>query len=375
MASAKPYIGCKIGLISKAQNRYEGILYTIDKINSTVVLAKVKCFGTEGRPTDRPLPPKNEVYEYITFRGSDIKDIGLCEPAAYHHSSLPSDPAIIHSSSAIPSNVSSMLGPLSPMKMPMSNPLVASSLLNHQYASAIGPLLQDMHIRRGPMVEKAVQTMQMESSRPVRGLASSQEQQWDRRQLQRPRYETYQNRRDVDVRMRSGPAFTTSRQESLRQNIENRPPPSRRQGTRRRSHGRGQLMMNSIPSPVLKFDTDFDFDSSNAQFIKEEMERKNMSIKDGNYELDRNAKEGTHLTAEEDPCGPKRYYDKSKSFFDNIPSDNGLRLRWAEERKRNLETFGVPGVPFRGQSFRGGYGGRRGQGSSQASSSARGGHM
>lgn len=38
-------------------------------------------------------------------------------------------------------------------------------------------------------------------------------------------------------------------------------------------------MMNSIPSPVLKFDTDFDFESSNAQFIKEEMERKNMIIK------------------------------------------------------------------------------------------------
>lgn len=40
MSSTKPYIGCKIGLISKAQNRYEGILYTIDKVNSTVVLAK-----------------------------------------------------------------------------------------------------------------------------------------------------------------------------------------------------------------------------------------------------------------------------------------------------------------------------------------------
>lgn len=40
MSSAKPYIGCKIGLISKAQNRYEGVLYTIDKVNSTVVLAK-----------------------------------------------------------------------------------------------------------------------------------------------------------------------------------------------------------------------------------------------------------------------------------------------------------------------------------------------
>lgn len=63
-----------------------------------------------------------------------------------------------------------------------------------------GPLLQDMHFRRGPMVEKAVQTIQMENSRPVRGLASSQEQQWDRRQLQRPRYDTYQNQRDVDVK-------------------------------------------------------------------------------------------------------------------------------------------------------------------------------
>lgn len=32
-------------------------------------------------------------------------------------------------------------------------------------------------------------------------------------------------------------------------------------------------MVANVPSPVLKFDTDFDFDSSNAQFIKEELER------------------------------------------------------------------------------------------------------
>uniref|UniRef100_A0A3Q3GFN2 Sm domain-containing protein n=1 Tax=Kryptolebias marmoratus TaxID=37003 RepID=A0A3Q3GFN2_KRYMA len=103
MASTKPYIGCKIGLISKAQNRYEGILYTIDKTNSTVVLANVKCFGTEGRPTDRPTPTKDDVYEYITFRVSDIKDITLCEsPRSY---GLPPDSAIIQSSSASSSSV------------------------------------------------------------------------------------------------------------------------------------------------------------------------------------------------------------------------------------------------------------------------------
>uniref|UniRef100_A0A3B3D6S4 LSM family member 14B n=1 Tax=Oryzias melastigma TaxID=30732 RepID=A0A3B3D6S4_ORYME len=189
--------------------------------------------------------------------------------------------------------------------MPAYNQLAASSLLNHQYASAIGK-------SASPMVEKAVQTIQMENSRPVRGLASSQEQQWDRRQLQR----------------------------------------------RRRSHGRGQLMMNNVPSPVLQFDTDFDFDSSNAQFIKEELEREKMSTRGNQL---KNAKEGMHVSAEDDHLGPKRYYDKSKSFFDNIPSDNGLRLTWAEERKRNLETFGVPGQFFRGQSIRGGFGGRREQ--------------
>merc|ERR1712036_80456 len=75
-----PYLGSKISLISKSEIRYEGILYTIDTKDSTVALSKVRSFGTEDRPTDRPVAPRDEVYEYIIFRGTDIKDIRVCQP-------------------------------------------------------------------------------------------------------------------------------------------------------------------------------------------------------------------------------------------------------------------------------------------------------
>uniref|UniRef100_A0A8C6UT09 Lsm14-like N-terminal domain-containing protein n=1 Tax=Neogobius melanostomus TaxID=47308 RepID=A0A8C6UT09_9GOBI len=121
MNSAKPYLGCKIALISMAQNRYVGMLYTIDKVNSTVVLAKVKCYGTEDRPADRPTPPRNDVYEYITFRGSDIKDISLWEAPPSQHGLAP-DPAIL----------------LVSVQVPVYHQFPSQSLHNEDYATALG---------------------------------------------------------------------------------------------------------------------------------------------------------------------------------------------------------------------------------------------
>uniref|UniRef100_A0A3Q0RZI8 LSM family member 14B n=1 Tax=Amphilophus citrinellus TaxID=61819 RepID=A0A3Q0RZI8_AMPCI len=329
MSRGTPYIGSKISLISKAQIRYEGILSSVDTDRSTVGLAKVKSYGTEDRHADRPMPPKDEVYEYIIFRGSDIKDITVSEPPKPHHG-LPQDPAIVQSSIG---SSSAMYRPRwSPYRdmMPTYNQLAASSLLNQQYSAALGLGLQGQ-ARRAPMVEQAVQTMPLASAAQKRGKPATQAQN---KPLVRPPQRPV--RSGAQVQKENIP--TSNLHFALI-------PGSRRP----RNRSRGQLIVKNSKATTLEFESDFDFESANAQFkddLTKEVEE--------SWEAQESPPE-----QEEEPLRDK-YYDKAKCFFDNISADlKPRRTTWAEEKKLNIETFGVPGRFLRGRGFRGR--GRKGQ--------------
>ncbi|KAJ8125393.1 hypothetical protein O1611_g8247 [Lasiodiplodia mahajangana] len=95
------FLGSRISLISKSDIRYSGILHEINSEESTVSLENVKSYGTEGRrgnPSDE-VAASEQIYEYIVFRGSDVKDLRIeqapAPPKENQPPPVPDDPAIV----------------------------------------------------------------------------------------------------------------------------------------------------------------------------------------------------------------------------------------------------------------------------------------
>jgi protein LSM14 len=138
--------------------------------------------------------------------------------------------------------------------------------------------------------------------------------------------------------------------------------------------GRGQRGGPHVAGKKLELpDTDFDFESSNAKFNKQDLVKE--AIATGSPIVE----EEKELNGEDEvptsPSAAPSAYNKSSSFFDNISSEtrdreegaNRGRERRGEEEKKNIETFGQGSVDgyrggYRGRGRGRGYGGQRGRG-------------
>ncbi|KAJ7593284.1 Scd6-like Sm domain-containing protein [Mycena floridula] len=99
---ATTFIGKPISLISHSDVRYRGILAGIDPQNSTIQLSNVFSMGTESRrPVTEFIPPVPDPYEYIIFRASEVKDLTVdtANDGPRVQRSVHDDPAVIGASS------------------------------------------------------------------------------------------------------------------------------------------------------------------------------------------------------------------------------------------------------------------------------------
>ncbi|SCO69077.1 trailer hitch homolog, putative [Plasmodium vivax] len=294
--STLPYIGSKISLISNSEIRYEGILYTINTHESTVALQNVRSFGTEGR-RQPDIPPSNEIYDFIIFRGKDIKDVTVSEAAK----TIPDDPAIVSMNIA-----------------PSSKTNLSDNINYNNNVSMNKP----MKTQNNMMQQQNDRSMNMNN----------------RRYFNRQNYNFYYNNNPNNSGHNHNHNHNSNHNNSYNNSGRNF---NNFKYKNFRNYERPYIIgeLESQPNPALKskFSPDFDFSTNNLKFDKSTI-------------LDEKNKDPLTLNNNIQVGG----YDKNSSFFDNISCETLDKQQGKDERvdreklrMLDVDTFGIAAAHYR----------------------------
>jgi len=388
MSGPIPFLGSKISLISKSEIRYEGILYTIDAQESIIALAKVRSFGTEDRPTEMPVPARDEVYEYIIFRGTDIKKIEVCDTPKQQNlpGGLHNDPAIVqHSAPAVPSSFQAApfsrqsLGPIGGGLGLSYDILVGGSRSSTPTGNRKSPV-SDAGVQVSPPPQAATREEKKKSPVQQQQRQQQQQQQQQAAQQERPQRRSsgqQQQGQNYHEQNRSNQNYPNQYQQNNYnqgyQGYGGRGGQGRGRGSRRpQPRGRGgffnQGNRQRQEQDRAQFEKDYDFDAANKEFEELQNQLAKTKITENGSATEGEKKDDSgHETAGEVETD-ENCYDKAKSFFDSISCEaierskgRSQRPDWRLERKMNVETFGVSSARRgyyprgRGGYYRGGY--------------------
>jgi len=338
---AVPYLGSKISLISNSECRYEGILYTIDAANSTVALQNVRSFGTEGRRPGEEIAAADQTFDFIIFRGSDIKDLAVVEQA--QQAAVPQDPAIV--STAAPT------GPPQGQQQPQQQ---QQQQQQQQYQQQQQQQYQQQQQQQYQQQQQQQQQPKAWGAPQQAGVAQRQNNGNQQRQQNNNNNRNQQQNNNNNNRNQN----RNQQQQQQQQQQQNRRGKGKGGNQPRAPRPLPYAMKPAEGSAKLTFNEEFDFATANQGFNKVTEE---VAADDAE-------------AAAEDVETVAPIYNKNDSFFDNVSSvtsnlppsrnNDGQGRSMAQQRSVDVETFGQESVTEnrrRGnRRFRGGRGGYRG---------------
>eukprot|EP01090_Pellita_catalonica_P014058 TRINITY_DN3489_c0_g1_i1.p1 TRINITY_DN3489_c0_g1~~TRINITY_DN3489_c0_g1_i1.p1 ORF type:complete len:414 (-),score=78.32 TRINITY_DN3489_c0_g1_i1:75-1289(-) len=350
-----PYIGCGISLISKSGIRYEGILCQIDTKESTVQLQNVRSFGSEGRrKTGNEIPPSNNVYEFIVFRGSDIERLQVLKGVPrYLMTQMPNDPAIL---SMHPGNMAQQQQQQHAGYMqPWMNPYYVNAYYNQQYLNHQRQLRQQQQAP-APAQAQAQAQVQVQGQGPAQAHTVGSQPQGvasTKRANSQADHSSAQQKKKKNQPTNDSASSGTPKPPTAWGNVNSGSAPRAKSGVRRRDRRKEPFTKNdSVRNPRNETASrdvntnvsperatshqphtsaeetlnEFDFELSNSLFDKE--------------------KEIEELK-EKGEVESTKAYDSKSSFFDHLSCESLKQERerksMVQQRKKDVETFGAAG--------------------------------